>query len=548
MLEPITNEFDVAELPDRVDNDTFTDFLAVAEDNNNTVSYTEVINTFGDEDSAEIITILTNYGIEIVDNDVASSSSSSISSSRNRDLLSGDQEVELGRTIEESLRDVLLLLLTIPYSRRIISEKVHESRDDTAKMQTWFDLTRSGDETTEDEEDDDLTQRERREQMILAINDIDNIEKRIKSNKKKKEAINDYTEMLRTRLRMRQSSIEYILKDLKSVDKQVIQCLRELLILTEKDYKRDELYSLIKTKGIKELLNKYNNIKITNQVDKVIQLENIIGLNIIQFREYLNNAIKADKAAVDARWIMIESNKRLVMSIARRYANAEKGIDIRDIQQEGQMGLMRAVEKFDYKKGLKFSTYATWWIRQSIARSIADQSRTIRIPVHMVEVLNRVNKAMKTLKEKNGTLPSAFEIAEFTDISLDKVRRVMRIEKEPTSLDAPVHSRDDTNTATIGEVIEDHKQISPFEIVSNRKMKSQIADEMEKLLPEEEEILRLRRAINATLIAGDGELTLDEVGERFGRTREKIRAMENRAMEKLAGDSKIQEMRKFIED
>lgn len=215
--------------------------------------------------------------------------------------------------------------------------------------------------------------------------------------------------------------------------------------------------------------------------------------------------------ASDARGKMIEANERLVMSIARRYANAEKGIDIRDIKQEGQMGLMRAVEKFDYRKGLKFSTYATWWIRQAIARSIADQSRTIRIPVHMVEILNRVNKATRILKEQNGSMPTAAEISEYTEISVDKVRRVMRIGKEPTSLDAPIAMGDDPNASTIGEIIEDNRQSSPDKIIEEKTMKRQIAIEMEKLTPEEEEILRLRRAINANFISGDGELTLDEV-------------------------------------
>lgn len=528
---------DVLELPEHIDSMTFEEFVSMAEENGGTTTIAEVTHTFGDESLKEVIHILSTYNIEVVEPTYTNTVSLS---SRNNNLLTGEEEIELGKTIEESMYTTLHSLVKIPYSRNIISSYIYESKEDTAKMQTYFDLTRS--EEDEDEDDDSgVSQKEKREQMLLAVDDIIVLEGKLNRKRvDKDELYSEYVDILRSRLRLRQSSIETVFNALTEMHRKSLQTVKK--IMDKLNISKDSAFNLLLND--RKVLEKDHVSILTN----VILLEGEVGLNVIEFIQLYNQATKADKMASDARGKMIEANERLVMSIARRYANAEKGIDIRDIKQEGQMGLMRAVEKFDYRKGLKFSTYATWWIRQAIARSIADQSRTIRIPVHMVEILNRVNKATRILKEQNGSMPTASEISEYTEIPVDKVRRVMRIGKEPTSLDAPIAMGDDPNASTIGEIIEDNRQSSPDKIIEEKTMKRQIAIEMEKLTPEEEEILRLRRAINANFISGDGELTLDEVGERFGRTREKIRSMENKALEKLANDNMIKKLKRYLED
>ena len=210
---------------------------------------------------------------------------------------------------------------------------------------------------------------------------------------------------------------------------------------------------------------------------------------------------------------------------------------------------MKAVEKFDYRLNLKFSTYATWWIKQAIVRAIADQSRTIRIPVHMVEILSRVQKSTRTLKEQTGYNPSAAEIAKHADIPVEKVRKVMRIGKEPTSIDAPVGGTDDPNGSTVGEMIEDSRQYSPYELTSQSMMREKMADAMIILTPLEEEVLRHRRSISATIIGlQEGEMTLDDVAERFGITRERVRVIEARAISKLAESETMQGLRNYLDD
>lgn len=528
---------DALELPEHIDLMTFEEFISMAEENGGTTTIAEVTHTFGDESLKEVIHILSTHNIEVIEPTYTNTVSLS---SRNNNLLTGEEEIELGKTIEESMYTTLHSLVKIPYSRNIISSYIYESKEDTAKMQTYFDLTRS-EEDEDDEDDSGVSQKEKREQMLLAVDDIIVLEGKLHRKRiDKDELYSEYVDILRSRLRLRQSSIETVFNALTEMHRKSLQTVKK--IMDKLKLSKDDAFHLLLND--RKSLEKDHVSIITN----VILLEGEVGLNLIEFIQLYNQATKADKMASDARGKMIEANERLVMSIARRYANAEKGIDIRDIKQEGQMGLMRAVEKFDYRKGLKFSTYATWWIRQAIARSIADQSRTIRIPVHMVEILNRVNKATRILKEQNGSMPTAAEISEYTEISVDKVRRVMRIGKEPTSLDAPIAMGDDPNASTIGEIIEDNRQSSPDKIIEEKTMKRQIAIEMEKLTPEEEEILRLRRAINANFISGDGELTLDEVGERFGRTREKIRSMENKALEKLANDNMIKKLKRYLED
>lgn len=372
-----------------------------------------------------------------------------------------------------------------------------------------------------------------------------------KTNNKEtaKQLTNERTQLLNS-ISLNSQSINNIINATNKTEQQIKLNYNKILrILEDNGIKRPEAteianailhkgdYKNIKTKSHKyatiiqnygEFLNKYlvelrsilNNLGITRK-----EFSNIV--NIIEKGEFHKNKAKQE---------MIEGNLRLVISIANKYFN--RGLQRSDLIQEGNIGLMRAVHKFDYKRGHKFSTYATWWIRQAITRAIADQSRTIRIPVHMIETINKVVKISATFFQEHGKEPIPEEIAEKLNLSLEKVRKVLRIAKEPISLETPISDDD----SFLGDFLEDKKIMQPLDLAIHTDLKRSINQILSTLTPREERVLRMRFGLGT-----NSDNTLEEVGKQFTVTRERIRQIEAKALRKLKHPSRSKRLKSFLD-
>lgn len=266
-------------------------------------------------------------------------------------------------------------------------------------------------------------------------------------------------------------------------------------------------------------------------------LKEIGRVDLLSAEEEISLAKRIEQGDEEAKRRLAEANLRLVVSIAKRYVG--RGMLFLDLIQEGNMGLIKAVEKFDYDKGFKFSTYATWWIRQAITRAIADQARTIRIPVHMVETINKLIRVQRQLLQDLGREPSPEEIAEEMDLTPEKVREILKIAQEPVSLETPIGEEDDSH---LGDFIEDQDATSPSEHAAYELLKEQLEDVLDTLTDREENVLRLRFGLD------DGRTrTLEEVGKVFGVTRERIRQIEAKALRKLRHPSRSKRLKDFLE-
>ena len=310
----------------------------------------------------------------------------------------------------------------------------------------------------------------------------------------------------------------------------------------------DLIYDKLKSEKI-EVVDSYHVDEKTK--DLMLQLEKEISMDdpvkvylkdigrvpLLTTEEEAELAEKMLNGDESAKQRLSEANLRLVVSIAKRYVG--RGMHLLDLIQEGNLGLMKAVDKFDYTKGFKFSTYATWWIRQAITRAIADQARTIRIPVHMVETINRVVKVHRQLLQDLGREPTPEEIAEIMGVPVDKVVEIQKIAQDPVSLETPIGEEEDSN---LGTFIEDENALSPSDVVASSMLKQQLISTLDTLTPREEKVLRLRYGID------DGRpRTLEEVGKEFNVTRERIRQIEAKALRKLRHPSRSKKLKEYLE-
>lgn len=485
-------------------------------------------------------------------------------------LLTREGEVEIAKRIEEGKREIAHIIFRLPLTiKEVLSLAERLKTNNINIADVVFAYDEEFDEIVDQEEE------ELKRKTIKLIREIRTLAVKMKllnckiQNKRiseeKKKALRDDLKMLQDSLIQKMEAlnlhpkrIEFIIQKLKDSVYNINEAIRKItkydrffkaneekilkvlkrIRSAKKKLKKVVLegkVSVLKGLTLKELIEVDRNYR--NAIKKIKKIEMEFGIPALEIKRALRSLRTGENKMSQAKADLVEANLRLVVSIAKKYTN--RGLHFLDLIQEGNIGLMKAVDKFEYRRGYKFSTYATWWIRQAITRAIADQARTIRIPVHMIETINKLIRASRCLVQELGREPSPEEIAAKMNLPLEKVRKILKIAKEPISLETPIGEEDDSH---LGDFIEDNKAPSPMETAIRTDLEAQIKRILRTLTLREAKVLKRRFGIGETV-----DRTLEEVGLEFDVTRERIRQIEAKALRKLRHPSRSKKLKVFVE-
>ena len=472
-------------------------------------------------------------------------------------LLTREGEVEIAKRIESGQQEVLRVVFNSPIAIQEVTNLGGDLRADRIK-------TREVTNEIDEDETNVMEERIQKRRVFNSINKIQNrndqirfLQRELKTRKKGPSRVKIQGEISKKqaeildafkKIDLRETQINNIIQKMRQWDLRIEKALKGVrkyeeglgILIREtkkpmKKAKKSRSLSLKKALDLKKI-NEMSRIA-RNLTRTISRMERECGYASVQLKEALRAIAAGEAKAKEAKNELVKSNLRLVISIAKRYVN--RGLQFLDLIQEGNIGLMKAVDKFEYQRGYKFGTYATWWVRQAITRAIADQARTIRIPVHMVEVINKLNRTSRTLVQQIGREPTLEEIAEKMGVSLDHLQKILKITKKPVSLETPIG---DDEESRLEDFIEDEKGISPQDAAINANLVKQTQKVLSTLNKREEKILRMRFGIGEK-----HDHTLEEVGNDFNVTRERIRQIEAKALRKLKHSSRAEKLKSFVE-